>query len=209
MISVRPDAIRLDIEAGRQFRDYQAAVLQSEKDTDTIRETLRGAGLDPKELKTTHFEINAEYRYDSRKRRLFNYHYHHGLYIQFSNDNEILGKVLFGLARCPVKVEFSIIHTVKDVDDAKNRLIGKAAADSRVKAEVLAQAAGVQLGNVVKIDYSWGEMDAFSQPFQPMENVSNLYLGGLQDGQYHMNIEADDIKLQDTVTVVWEIVQGA
>ena len=104
-----------------------------------------------------------------------------------------------------MKVEFSIIHTVKDAEAVKNQLIGKAVADSKEKAKVLAEAAGVKLGSILKIDYSWGEIEVYSRPFQMMENGAGLCLGETSDGRYHMNIEADDIDLQDTVTVVWEI----
>ena len=204
-LSVKPDMIRLDIYAEVHFKDYDTAVLQAEKETDILREIVRKAGLDPKELKTVHFGIDTEFRYDSRKRKLLGYKYRHNMYITFPNKNEILGKVLFGLAKCPVKVEFSIVHTLKDVEAIKNQLIGKAVTDSKEKAKVLAEAAGVKLGNIIKIDYTWGEIEAYARPFQMMENRTDLCLGEMSDGRYHMNIEADDIDLQDTVTVVWEI----
>ena len=43
---------------------------------------------------------------------------------------------------------------------------GGAEADSKEKAEVPAETAGVALGDIVKIDYSWGELEIFSAPVE-------------------------------------------
>ena len=53
-------------------------------------------------------------------------------------------------------------YTIKDVEAAKNELLGKAVAESKKKAQVLTDAAGVKLGNIISIDYSWGEIDIYS-----------------------------------------------
>ena len=53
-------------------------------------------------------------------------------------------------------LEFSIEYTVSNPEAAKNKLLGEAVKDSMSKAGVLAAAAGVTLGDIVNIDYSWG-----------------------------------------------------
>ena len=73
------------------------------------------------------------------------------------------------------------------------------------KAAVLAETAGVHLGGICKIDYSWGEIDIYSQSFEMMECNSDLRLSEAGGDAYHIDIEADDIDVQDTVTVIWEI----
>lgn len=60
------------------------------------------------------------------------------------------------LAHCAVSPEFSIEYTVSNPEAAKNKLLGEAVKDSMSKAGVLAAAAGVTLGDIVNIDYSWG-----------------------------------------------------
>ena len=208
-ISVKPDTIRLSISATRVCKEFGDDVKASADDTSVLRETIEKAGLNPTDLKTTRFNIDSEYEgYHDKKgdyrRRHVGYRYNHNLYVQFPNDNEQLGRVLYELANCEVTVEFSIRHTVKDVEAVKNELLGNAVEDSRAKAEVLSKSAGVSLGEIKTIDYSWGELEIYTQPIDRMMVMENhKYLAA--PGSYDIDIEADDIDVQDTVTVVWEI----
>lgn len=76
--------------------------------------------------------------------------------------------------------------------------------DAREKAEVLSAAAGVQLGEIQLIDYSWGEVELVSRAYEPMM-LRSAKLGSVSEESYEMDIEADDIDIEDTVTVVWTI----
>ena len=205
-ISVSPDTIRLNINAEGVFKEYAESVNKASEETSLIREAISKAGLDPTDLKTSHFGVDTEYesfsdRNNNWKRKFIGYKYHHRMNIKFPNDNEILGNALYQLANCPVNVEFSIEHTVKDAEAVRNELLGKAVEDSKAKADVLSKAAGVKLGDILTIDYSWGELEIYSRPME---------YGGLAAREISLDcclvdIEAEDIDVQDTVTVVWKI----
>lgn len=205
-ISVKPDTIRLNIEAEGTYKEYILSVKKSTEHTNLLRDTISKAGLDPQNLKTVHFGIDTDYESYRDKNgdyqsRFIGYTYKHNLYIQFPNDNEQLGKVLYQLANNEVNVEISIRHTVKDIDAVKNELLGKAVEDSKIKAEVLAKAAGVSLGEIKTIDYSWGEIEIYSKPMDRMMLAAPIDV----EGTYDLDIEADDIHVEDTVSIVWEI----
>ena len=80
--------------------------------------------------------------------------------IPLSDNPAVVAELVAGnvtaLAHCPVSPEFSIEYTVSNPEAAKNKLLGEAVKDSMSKAGVLAAAAGVTLGDIVNIDYSWG-----------------------------------------------------
>ena len=115
----------------------------------------------------------------------------------------MLGRILYELSLCTVKVEFSIDYTVKDKDAVKKEVIKRAVENSREKAEIMAIAAGVSLGEVQSIDYSWGEIDIRTSPVDKLEVRKSYAL----EPSYDIDIEPDDIDLTDTVTIVWEIKQ--
>lgn len=75
---------------------------------------------------------------------------------------------MYALVHCRVKPKLSIEYTVADKEKAKNELIGRAVKDSMEKASVLAEASGAKLGNIMSIDYSWGEMDFVSRSLNEM-----------------------------------------
>lgn len=202
-ISVKPDTIKITIKAEGLCWNYGETIEQSTQDTRILRDALKNAGLDPKNLKTTYFSIDSKYesyrdKNDDYKEKFVGYEYEHRTYIKFENDNKILGKVLYELAHCDVKVKFDINYTVKDKEKVKNDLLEKAVKDSTTKAKVLAKASGVKLKEILKIDYSWGEIDIYSSPMDDLmvrEAAST----------YDIDIEADDIDVQDTVTITWTI----
>lgn len=208
-VSVKPDTICLIIKVEGTYRDYDTTVKKSTEDTELLRATIERAGLNPKELKTIGFSIDSKYesyhdKNDNYKRRFVGYKYQHNARISFPNDNKQLGRLLYELANSKVKIEFSIRYTVKDVEAAKNELLAKAVEDSKIKADVLSKAASVNLGEIISIDYSWGEFKIYSELVDKMiiAEASPLSAGR----SYDIDIEADDIDVQDTVTIVWAIV---
>lgn len=202
-ISVKPDTIKITIKAEGLCWNYGETIEQSTQDTRILRDALKNAGLDPKDLKTTYFSIDSKYesyrdKNDDYKEKFVGYEYEHRTYIKFENDNKILGKVLYELAHCDVKVKFDINYTVKDKEKVKNDLLEKAVKDSTTKAKVLAKASGVKLKEILNIDYSWGEIDIYSSPMDD-------WMVCEAKSSYDIDIEADDIDVQDTVTITWTI----
>ena len=202
-ISVKPDTIKIMIKAEGLRWNYDETIEQSTQDTRILRDALKNAGLDPKDLKTTYFSIDSKYesyrdKNDDYKEKFVGYEYEHRTYIKFENDNKILGKVLYELAHCDVKVKFDINYTVKDKEKVKNDLLEKAVEDSTTKAKVLAKASGVKLKEILNIDYSWGEIDIYSSPMDDWMVCEAA-------SAYDIDIEADDIDVQDTVTITWII----
>jgi hypothetical protein len=57
----------------------------------------------------------------------------------------------------------------------------------------------VEIGNILRIDYDWSEIR-----FQREESYY-LSEASYQPSIASIDIEPDDIKISDTVTVVWEI----
>ena len=206
-LSVRPDTICLAIEAEGVYPDYEKTIKESADQTKVLRESLEKSGLSGKELKTKHFSIQSEYesyrdKNDDYKRRFVGYKFEHHTEIKFPNDNEQLGRTLYELSHCPVEVEFSICYTVSNPEDVRNELLRKAVKDSRVKAEILAESAGVNLGEIKRIDYSWGELQIVSHPIDKFMAEPMLLE---PRASYDIDIEAHDIDVDDTVTIEWEL----
>ena len=89
----------------------------------------------------------------------------------------------------------------------KNKLLEKAVKDSRVKAEVLAKAAEMNLDELVSIYYSWGELELTTSPYGRLLDAMPLSLE--EDACYMsdepLQLEPENIRASDTVTVVWKL----
>ena len=88
-----------------------------------------------------------------------------------------------------------------NIEKSKNDLLREAIKDAKEKAQILSEAAGVKLKSVVDINYSWGEIEIYSEPLSLMD--SQICAAPLKS--LDIDIDADDIDVNDTVTVVWEI----
>lgn len=203
-ISVKPDMIRLMLTLEDMYDTYEKTLEQSTVQVEILKDCFEKLGFQRTDLKTLSFNVDTEYEsyqdcQKAWKRRFLGYKFLHHLKIEFDADNKRLGQVLYA----PIKPEFRINYTIKDTEAAKNQLLGKAVTDSKEKAKVLTEAAGVTLGDIITIDYSWGEIAFLSEP---MHKCMSLAEGCcMSSSSYDIDIEPDDIDVTDTVTVVWKI----
>jgi uncharacterized protein YggE len=208
-ISVKPDRIRLMLTLSDVKKDYDKALKEASAKSTELQKAFCGCGFSEEDLKTVNFSVDAEYTgYSDKdgnwKQRFVGYRFNQMLKIEFPLDNDKLGQILYALAKSGVKSEFRIQYTVSDPEACRNELLGKAVSDAKEKAAVLAEASGVKLGAIQAIDYSFGTMEIYSEPvnFRSMKVAESC----CEDTAYGMNIVADDIQLDDNVTVSFEII---
>ena len=205
-LKVHPDMTRIVITLEGKNFDYGITLKRSSEATEKLKDLLLPFGFERSDLKTLTFGVDSEYvsykEKDEYKRRFDGYKYTHVLKVEFDSDNKRLGKILYALANCSLNPEFRIGYTVKDPEAVKNELLGKAVQNAVAKAGVLAGAAGLKLGEIQSVDYSWGRVDFEVYPMDKCLAEPMCADGG---SSYDLDIEPDDIEVQDTVTVVWEI----
>lgn len=206
-IQLKPDQIILMIKTEGIHQIYDEAIKMSVADCELLKDALEDIGFERQALKTVQFDISMENeRYQTEdhawRQRFIGYRYVHAFKLVFDLDHGLLGKVLSALSRCAVKPEIDIEYSVKDTAAAKNDLLRDAVQDAKTKAEVLSQAAGVNLLAIEQMDYSWSEIALTSRPIGQSLMRSCL---AASDTAYDLDIEPDDIEATDTVTIEWQI----
>ncbi|MBQ6454436.1 MAG: SIMPL domain-containing protein [Coriobacteriales bacterium] len=206
-IAVKPDTTRLILSLEGSKKEYDEALELSSQMTAALKSVLEPFGFGRQELKTLSFNVDAQYegykaKDGSWKQRFVGYRYSHRMKLEFPVDNARLGKLLYALAHSDAKPEIRIEHTVANPEPVKNQLLAYAVADSKAKAAILCEAAGVALGEVVTIDYSWDEVEFVSRPMDRMMFAEAV---SAKNASIDLDIQADDIDVSDTVTVVWRI----
>lgn len=210
MIKVKPDVTRITVTLDGVDIDYGKTLEMSTKDTEALKDIFEKHGFERSDIKTLSFNIDTKYEsYQTKdkswRERFVGFEYKHILKVEFDSDNERQGKVLYSLANAKgISPDFRLSFTVKDKEASKNELLGKAVTDAKAKAQVLTDAAGVKLGDIKSIDYSWGEIQFEYSPIGRNAFTTAMCVDG-DDGSFDLDIEPDDIEVSDTVTVVWEI----
>lgn len=204
-VSVKPDLIVLRLSMETAEYEYDAAMKAAAEKIDFLNKALEAAGFEKKSAKTADFRVRADYdrRNDGKGNYtsvFMGYKCWHELKIEFDFDTKRLAKALSEISKCIAKPEISIDFTVKDSSAVSGELLKAAAKNAREKAEILCAASGAKLGELLSIDYNWGELHLYSATDYDVEGKC-MMLGAADD----MDIEPEEIKARDTATFAWEI----
>ncbi len=209
-IKIKPDLIRFYIDLNGIKKEYEETVKESTRQSEKIVALFEEIGFKKTDIKTTGFNVFTSYEsYQDKedncwKQRLVGYEFNHNMKVEFKNDNKILSKVLTAFSKSDINCNFHFDYTVKSTEKEKNKLLGLAVQDSMNKAKVLAEGAGVELGEILSIDYSWSQVDFVSPTVYRNDGVMmKRSMNTVEEAA--LDYTPEDITTSDTVTVVYEI----
>lgn len=96
--------------------------------------------------------------------------------------------------------KFDIKFSIKDKDNISEQVLKKAVENAKNKAEIMVSALGSRLGDLLNINYNWGELHIYSRTNYMLTEDACTY-----DASPIMDIEPDDIDVNDTATITWQI----
>lgn len=204
-ISVQPDLTIVTLTLKSLDRDYEKAMQYASEKLAALQDALSKIGFGKSDLKTTGFNVNTEYesirdKNGNYKSVFEGYSCVQGLKIEFDFDTKVLSKVLSAIAACISEPQLNIRFSVKDKAAVNEALLESAAANAKKKAEILTKASGVKLGELISINYSWAELDVYSDTRYDMEEKCMC-----AEASIAMDITPDDIGVGDSATFVWTI----
>lgn len=198
-----PDTVVLSLTLTAQNQEYSSAMTISSQQIEILRESIVEVGFESDDLKTTNFDVSTiyedeEYREGNSKRyrQVFSgFECCHDLRLSFDFDKEKLNRVLDTIAASLAQPKISVAFTIKDTENFNDKILKSAAEDARHKAKLLCAAAGVKLGKLLEINYSWNEM-----------NIKQVIYGECRlAGKNSFDFQPEEIKASDTVDFLWEI----
>ena len=207
--SVKPDTVELKFTLEKEHRDYEKAMELSERSLKNLIEALVEAGFSHDDLKTTSFSADIE---QDNIRDENGYHLRYvfraysvtqRLVLRFPFEKEMLSRALTAVAKSKSAPEFSINFTVSDPAQVQDEILASASENACRKARVLAQSSGAALGELLRIDYNWGEIEVYSRTDV---KLSNLAYGDCDANDcFAPEITPDDIESEDTATFTWSL----
>ncbi len=203
-VSEKPNSVVIAMSLKSEDAEYSRVIELSAYKIGALSGALFPLGIVGDRIKTSRFEIDTRYdsvkERDGRYKRVFRgYCATQCVSIELDLDMKLLSDVLAAIAACPANPEFSISFTVKDKDALKDALLRSAAENAISRAQLLANASGVTLGELLSIDYSWGEINIVSPTDFELVDKCVAKESAIPD------ITPEDIKLTENVTFVWEI----
>ena len=167
-VSAKPDYITISMTVESVDNNYDKAMDGAARRIESLKAAAVSAGYEKEALKTTGF--NVETRYENVKDRQGNYMREFAGYacvyrlkLAFNFDSKQFAKVISAIAGSEANPELSIAFTVKNPAKVSEELLTSAAQNARAKAEILCRASGCEMGQLISIDYNWGELNIVSR----------------------------------------------
>lgn len=203
-LTAKPDFVVISIGLEEINPNYAEGYKSFAMDMKKLQETVQEAGFSKDELKASSISSSQHQEYEKGKYVSKGYRFSSSLHLSFDFNPERLGRALEKLSKSATNPSINIRFTVKDKEEVKNRLLAAAAQDAKKKAEILCTALDTKLGQLLRIDYNWEEIEIYSRMEYKME-MSECCVGDEANENDAIDFTPEDIDLTDDATFVWEI----
>lgn len=202
-IHVVPDVTRLEISIDRVLQNYDEAyacakensswmvkILEYNKLPGTLAKTIRMDISEHSEgiYKGGHYVGSKKEGYDLNQR----------IKVDLGMDNVLVNNIVKGVGKFIQGAQISIGYTQRDPRPTQLKMLERAVKDAHDKAEIMAKAAGCELGEVKEIEYGEMEVRIYSEA-RAIHNAEEAKASTVNS----LDITPDDLAVSDNVNVVW------
>jgi uncharacterized protein len=150
-VVLTPDLATIHIGVHTENTDAQEAVASNTSQAQEVMDALLGFGIAEADIQTTNFSIYPRQEYNNEGQVTgITYVVDNTVVVTVRNLDEI-GEILDGVVQAGANAINGIQFTVADPTEAYNAALAAGVENARARAEVLASAAGVELGEVQTI----------------------------------------------------------
>ena len=194
--SAAPDMAILSIGVQSEGATAAEALRQNSADMSSAIATLKDLGVEDRDLQTSGLSINPRYDYQSNRnvRRLIGYTASNTLTVKL-RDLDNAGGVIDAAVQSGANSIGGISFTFSNPKPLMDTARRNAVADARAKAELLTEAAGVNLGQVITIQGGHTSSPSPRPMMMRMEAAADS----------SVPIEAGESSISANVTIVYEI----
>jgi uncharacterized protein YggE len=186
-----PDQVTVQLGVTSQASSAADALKQNSADTTAVIDAIKNLGVNAKDISTSNFNVYPTY--DSTGMSINGYQVNNSVTViirDISASGTLLDQVVTTGANNISGLNFGIADASEYQTDARNRAIESA----RAKAEAMAKAAGVKLGDIISINESINY-----QPPMPFAR------GMVADAAMAVPVETGQQEISVSVTLVYEI----
>ena len=154
-----PDKAAVSFGVTTQEQTAEQAQSKNSEAVKNVIEVLTGRGVEEKSIRTTYYSMYPQYDWSDGDQRITGYNVTTTMTVQDQNIED-LGALLSACVAAGINNVDSVSFLCSGYDEAYRQALAQAVADSRLKAEALAQAAGKTLGEPITITEGWQDTSA-------------------------------------------------
>ena len=151
-VKAAPDKVSVSAGVESQAPTAKEALAKNTEAMTKVVQTLKDAGIDPKDIQTTTFNVGPRYedRNDGKPARIVGYTVTNSVFVT-THDLDKLGTILDQLVSAGANSIGGIAFDIDKPEEKQNEARKAAMADAIAKAKLYVEAAGAELGPVMTI----------------------------------------------------------
>jgi len=200
-LSVSPDIVILSFNIFGHEWEYEASMNTLDDKVNTLRAILISNGIKKEELKTKNFSVDRSETYDRKeeKSKFNGFKATHDMDLILPLDKVLLNKLLTEISSISNDLEFDISFGVKNTEPFGKELIKIAITNGKETAQLICESSGVELKEILNIDYDIDDLYIRSQASSNRQGFMNM------DRSLTPDFEPDNITISDSINITWRI----
>jgi uncharacterized protein YggE len=204
-IFVIPEIAKISVNLSYENKEYSICIDSLKNQSELLRKYLISHGVDATSIKSSSFQIGANYDYDSGKRRKKAYQASQSVVVEIVNDLDKVNKIADAIGKSKTKGEMNIHFELSENNRemVKAKLIEIAIKDAFSKAQIIAKSSNVTLGKILKIEY--GAEINFTRKYS--DSVVAMTKMEEMSESITLAISPQEIEMTDDIVMEWEILK--
>ena len=200
VVSLAADTASIQIGVNTRKETVKEAQKENAALMAAVMEAIKGAGIDEKDIMTSQFNVYSGYEYGVdasgwENRNAF-YEVQNNVTVTM-HDLSLVGTVLDAAMEAGANTTYGIAFSSTQANEAYQKALTRAVEDAMAKAQVLAAAAGVKLGTLLRINAT---QDAVSYA-RDVYGASNSYVYSAKAADEGTAISSGDISVSAEVVL--------
>lgn len=191
-VSVQPDSAQVSVGVETQAETMEEASAQNAETVRKVIEALKNVGVADADIATNYYSVNTDYDYETRALR--GYRVSNTLNV-ILRDMTSIGATMDAASAAGANSMYGVTFLSSKQAEAQDVALEKAIADAMRKAELMAKAAGREVGELVSV----------SEGSDSYVNVYTNYKGEAAMDSAGNVILPDNLSISAAVTLVYEL----
>lgn len=201
-VSLAADTATLQIGVNTRDESVRKAQQDNAAAMNAVMDAIRGIGIEEKDIVTSQFNVFSNYEYSmdgqGREKRTLYYEVQNNVTVTI-HDLTTIGAVLDAAVEAGANTTYGIAFSSTQENEAYQKALTRAVQDAMQKAQVIALAAGVELGDLLYINSSQSTA-SYSREAYGMKNTYEM-TEAEEDAGWGTSITSGDVSVSANVVL--------
>jgi uncharacterized protein YggE len=198
-VSAIPDIATLSVEVSQEGSDLDPVLVQVRKQMEKIIAAVKGQGIDDKDTRTDSFQVRPRTEFDKKSNlRRTGYVVTNRISVKV-RDLKKTGKVLTAVINAGATTVNGPNFEIDRPEVIERQALAEATRDAKARAQAVAEAAGVHLGDIISINPQGVSWPSLPRPYMMRAMAASAA------AQSEEPLAAGEQTLSATVTVMYAI----